>query len=66
LPEEADFQSIFPEPLQIVVEALQAQTKWNEMLCNLPDISVELAKNYALMSNTAIPNSTVLPPQISG
>jgi transglutaminase-like putative cysteine protease len=47
-PEEADFQSILAEPLQIVVEALQAQAKWDEMLHNLPDISVESAKNMVL------------------
>jgi transglutaminase-like putative cysteine protease len=49
-PEEADFQSILAEPLQIVVKALQAQAKWDEMLRNLPDISVESAKNYGLMT----------------
>jgi transglutaminase-like putative cysteine protease len=40
LPEEADFQLIFAAPLQIVVEALQAQTTWDDMLHNLPDISL--------------------------
>lgn len=49
-PGEADFQSILAEPLQIVVQALQAQAKWDEMLRNLPDISVESAKNYGLMT----------------
>lgn len=57
-PEEADFQSILAEPLQIVVEALQAQAKWDEMLRNLPDISVESAKNYGLMTeNEYVPAS---------
>ncbi|MBD2189502.1 transglutaminase-like domain-containing protein [Pseudanabaena mucicola] len=56
--EEADFQSILAEPLQIVVEALQAQAKWDEMLHNLPDISVESAKNYGLMmDNEYVPVS---------
>jgi transglutaminase-like putative cysteine protease len=49
-PEEADFQAILAEPMQIVVEALQAQTTWDEMLCNLPDIALEFAKNYGLVS----------------
>ena len=57
-PGEADFQSILAEPLQIVVQALQAQAKWDEMLRNLPDISVESAKNYGLMTeNENVPNS---------
>jgi transglutaminase-like putative cysteine protease len=57
-PGEADFQSILAEPLQIVVQALQAQTKWDEMLRNLPDISVEFAKNYGLMTeNENVPDS---------
>jgi transglutaminase-like putative cysteine protease len=57
-PEEADFQSILAEPLQIVIEALQAQAKWDEMLRNLPDISVESAKNYGLMTeNEYVPAS---------
>jgi len=46
--QEKDFQAILAEPLQIVVEALQAQRTWDEMLCNLPDISLESAKNYGL------------------
>jgi Transglutaminase-like superfamily len=50
--EEADFQVILAEPLQMVVEALQAQSTWDEMLRNLPDISVESAKNYGLVTET--------------
>jgi transglutaminase-like putative cysteine protease len=49
LPEEADFQAIFAAPLQIVVEALQAQTTWDDMLHNLPDISLDSAKNCGLL-----------------
>ncbi|MBW4490313.1 MAG: transglutaminase family protein [Trichocoleus desertorum ATA4-8-CV12] len=49
LPEEADFPAILAEPLQIVVEALQAQSTWDEMLRNLPDISLESAKVYSLV-----------------
>jgi transglutaminase-like putative cysteine protease len=48
LPEEVDFRAILPEPLKLVVEALQSQTTWDEMLRHLPDISAEVAKNYGL------------------
>jgi transglutaminase-like putative cysteine protease len=47
--EEADFPAILTEPLQIIVEALQAQNTWDDMLCHLPDISLESAKSYALL-----------------
>jgi transglutaminase-like putative cysteine protease len=50
LPGEADFQTIFSEPLGVVVEALQTKSRWDEMLLNLPDISLELAQNYGLMA----------------
>jgi transglutaminase-like putative cysteine protease len=49
LPEEADFPAIMVEPLQIVVEALQAQTTWDEMRHNLPDISLKSAQSYGLL-----------------
>jgi transglutaminase-like putative cysteine protease len=49
LSEEADFQVILTEPLLIIIEALQAQTTWDNMLRNLPDISLESAKNYGLL-----------------
>lgn len=49
LPEEADFQIIFAEPIQPVIKALQAQTKWDEMHRNLPDISLESAKDYGFL-----------------
>ncbi|WP_414552525.1 transglutaminase-like domain-containing protein [Anabaena sp. CCY 0017] len=48
-PEEADFPAIFAEPLRIIVEALQAQSTWDEMLRNLPDISLDSAKSYGLV-----------------
>jgi transglutaminase-like putative cysteine protease len=48
LPEEADFPVILDEPLQMVVEALQSQSTWDEMLENVPDISRESAKSYGL------------------
>lgn len=47
--EEADFSAIFSEPLQVVIEALQAQKTWDDMLRNLPDISLESAKSYILL-----------------
>jgi transglutaminase-like putative cysteine protease len=49
-PEEADFQNILPEPLAIVIEALKAQRTWDGMLRNLPDIPLELAESYGLVS----------------
>ncbi|MFQ4138197.1 transglutaminase-like domain-containing protein [Nodosilinea sp. PGN35] len=45
---EVDFQAILAEPLQIVVDALQSQTTWDDMLRHLPDISLETAKHYGL------------------
>lgn len=48
-PGEADFQTIQAEPLQIIVEALQAHSTWDDILRNLPDISLESAKNYGLV-----------------
>ncbi len=50
-PEEADFHAILSEPLQMIVEALQAQTIWDDMLRNLPDIALESAKNYGLVAD---------------
>ncbi|MBD2125195.1 transglutaminase family protein [Microcoleus sp. ZQ-A2] len=48
--EEADFLAILSKPLQVVVEALQAQSTWDEMLRNLPDVSFESAKSYGLVA----------------
>jgi transglutaminase-like putative cysteine protease len=38
LPGELNFQTIFTEPLPVVVEALQSYRQWDEMLCHLPDV----------------------------
>ncbi|WP_121970983.1 transglutaminase family protein [Leptolyngbya sp. BC1307] len=58
LAEEADFQAVLAEPLKIIVEALQAQNTWDDMLRNLPDISLKSAKNYGLvMDNNYVPVS---------
>jgi hypothetical protein len=51
LPGEEDFQTILPQPLQIVLEALQAQNTWDDMLRSLPDISLASARNYGLAYN---------------
>ncbi|MBD1913214.1 MULTISPECIES: transglutaminase family protein [unclassified Leptolyngbya] len=51
-PQEADFHAILSEPLRIVVEALQAQATWDGMLQNLPDISLESAKDYGLVMDS--------------
>jgi transglutaminase-like putative cysteine protease len=47
-PEEMNFSSILPEPLPIVIEALQSHITWDQMLRNLPDVSLESVKNYGL------------------
>lgn len=46
--EEADFAAVLAEPLQIVVSALRSHPTWDDMLHNLPDISLESAKSYGL------------------
>lgn len=43
LPQEADFTSILAEPLPVVVEVLQTSKTWEEVLTNLPDVSVQSA-----------------------
>ncbi|GAB4210310.1 MAG: transglutaminase family protein [Synechococcales cyanobacterium] len=50
LPEEVSFQAIFPEPLRIVVEALQAHATWNDLLHHLPDISLAAAQTYGFVT----------------
>jgi transglutaminase-like putative cysteine protease len=45
---EANFQNILPEPLPIVVDALQRYSKWDEILCHLPDISLESLEQFGL------------------
>lgn len=48
-PGEAEFEPIFTEPLSLIVTALQACKTWDEMLLNLPDISLEIAEGYSLV-----------------
>lgn len=50
-PEEGDFQTILAEPLQMIVEALQAQKTWDDMLRRLPDIALESAQHYGLVTD---------------
>ncbi|MER3432571.1 MAG: Cro/Cl family transcriptional regulator [Leptolyngbya sp. ERB_1_1] len=49
LPEEADFSAILAEPLPMIVKALQSQATWDDMLRNLPDISLDSAKEHCLV-----------------
>lgn len=47
--EEADFPAILAKPLPIVVLALRSHPTWDDMLRNLPDLSLESAKWYGLV-----------------
>ncbi len=38
--EELDFPGVLAEPLPIVLASLQAQTTWDGMLANLPDLAI--------------------------
>jgi transglutaminase-like putative cysteine protease len=49
-PEEADFLSILPDPLPIVVQALQRYSTWDDMLNHLPDISLADAEKMGLIA----------------
>lgn len=51
---EADFLAILSEPLQVVVDALQAQKTWDDLLCNFPDVSSEEAENLGLEEKSYI------------
>ncbi|MGF1514358.1 MAG: transglutaminase family protein [Elainellaceae cyanobacterium] len=48
LPEEADFRAVLPEPLPVVVAALQQYHTWDEVLYHLPDIGPESAEALRL------------------
>ncbi|MGK7875920.1 MAG: transglutaminase family protein [Xenococcaceae cyanobacterium] len=45
-PGEVDCSKVFSEPLAIVAEALQTYTTWNELLNNLPDISLDFLNKH--------------------
>ena len=51
--EETDFTGILSEPLDVVVAALHTHNTWNSLLKNLPDVSLEEAKNYGLWEKPA-------------
>ncbi|HEY9669548.1 MAG TPA: transglutaminase family protein [Coleofasciculaceae cyanobacterium] len=51
-PGEADIQTIFADPLPVVVEALQAGNTWNELLLNLPDVPLELLDTYKVFESS--------------
>lgn len=44
LPEEADFRAILPEPLPVVIKALQEYKTWDTLHHNLPDVVPALKK----------------------
>jgi transglutaminase-like putative cysteine protease len=46
---EADFQNILPEPLPVIVKTLQKSNTWDEVLCNPPDVSLQMWKQYGLV-----------------
>lgn len=48
-PGEADFENILTEPLEAVVQALDSQRDWDDMLRHLPDVSLEAARRYGLI-----------------
>ena len=49
LPEEADFQSVLAEPLPVVIKVLKTYNSWDEVLCNLPDVSLESCSKFGLV-----------------
>lgn len=48
-PEESDFPAILSEPLQIIIESLRSHRTWDDLLRNLPDISLDSAKSHGLL-----------------
>lgn len=48
LPGEANFSTIFAEPLPIVIEALNKYSMWDEIRDHLPDVAPNLVKSYGL------------------
>jgi len=45
---EADFPAILPEPLAIVIRALQTHATWDTLLPHLPDITLKEAEGLGL------------------
>ncbi len=54
LPQEADFDNIFSEPFSIVVDTLQAHSRWDDILLKLPDVPLELLEKYNLVLRTDV------------
>lgn len=54
LPGEAEFEPIFTEPLAIVVEALQPDKTWDDVLLQLPDVPLEAAEEYSLVPRVRV------------
>jgi transglutaminase-like putative cysteine protease len=48
-PEEADFEAIFSEPLQMVIDVLTTEKTWDGVLRHLPDVSKEEAEKIGLI-----------------
>lgn len=49
LPEEADFENIFSEPLPVVLQALQTHRTLEELYPQLPDVSLDRLEKYGLI-----------------
>ena len=49
LPEEADFENILPEPLPVVLQALQTHRTVEALYSQLPDVSFDSLKEHGLV-----------------
>ena len=58
LPGEAEFAAILPEPLPIVVQALQTHSTLATLLANLPDLSLEEASAQGVQSRQSFAIAT--------
>lgn len=52
--EETTFPAILPEPLPMVVEVLNTHATWDDMLANLPDVTLTAAEQLGLMVATIV------------
>ena len=53
LPEEAEFENIFSEPLSVVVQALQTYRTLDELSSQLPDVSLDSLERYGLIETSS-------------
>lgn len=60
LPDEADFLTVFEEPLVLVLAALKAHTTWDGLLDDLPDISLNEARDRGWLSNSSSTRDSLL------